>query len=765
MAVNPIYRESWQKANGWNVRVEFIAGGGEASKHGDRSVTDINGVFKDVSSHKASFSDGIPFGLADAEACSFVVDYTAAPAGMQSALVAQFASVADGNFGDLTVNKYRTPKYMPQAVSSVKPKQPNLFMIWSDRGTSNGVVTGLTIAYGGTHWGNRTNVATDPYFPAPMDTRIGSGLRINYTVSAAGVITTVTVASGGTGYKVGQQVKIEDFLVPGRYAYFTVSSVQAPTWYIEFMGCQRISPSTKYNVDQRGMEIAFEAIGIHKISLESITDLTTFTRSYITGRIDSSSGGNFYHAAKSTKDIVDFDYVYALTRHKMYSTSTLLHWHAPLGSIFDYLQEAFDEAFEFFSMEGYQGLSDNSTNLAGIYPATGSNIKLMRQALFSSYGSNVELGDTNGTLHDSAAELTEIRFIFAVTRDDRGDYQNPDSWAGGLFTDFEDGIRKDCDSAWDLFKKLSEQFFIKATAYYDFASGLMKAKWNVTEVYGSISGYGVPTLEYDATVGDASFEANAETRETVKQHYAVTGNDVDSVEVTSYTKSGKKIECNHIFDIRVRTAPDGTPYTFRIGPNSDKLIEVGYARLRGLYFMPSPSIGNPKAALVAVSPRITISFILSGTTSFTGVSENVYARTGDVNNPNYVLHDNQFPLRTTDVYFIRIRELQESTVNGFGYAGIVLAYYFGVPADPTDPNSSSQFESNNQTVYEMELPLSTARLPERLGQRVDITPHPALSTAISEKSYLIDLDVDWTARDSKSDYVNAKYLTRNIKFD
>jgi len=65
----------------------------------------------------------------------------------------------------------------------------------------------------------------------------------------------------------------------------------------------------------------------------------------------------------------------------------------------------------------------------------------------------------------------------------------------------------------------------------------------------------------------------------------------------------------------------------------------------------------------------------------------------------------------------------------------------------------------------MELQLSTARLPERLGQRVDITPHPALSTAISEKAYLIDLDVDWTARDSKSDYVKAKYLTRNIKMD
>jgi hypothetical protein len=74
MAINPIYRESWQKANGWNVRTEFIAGGGEAAKYADRSVTDVTSVFLDVSGHKASFGDGIPFGVADAESCKLVID-------------------------------------------------------------------------------------------------------------------------------------------------------------------------------------------------------------------------------------------------------------------------------------------------------------------------------------------------------------------------------------------------------------------------------------------------------------------------------------------------------------------------------------------------------------------------------------------------------------------------------------------------------------------------------------------------------------------
>lgn len=760
MAVNPIYRESWQKANGWNVRTEFIAGGGEASKHGDRTVTSINGVFKDVSGHKAGFGDGIPFGLADSESCKFVIDYSSAPAGMQSALVAQFATVADGNFATLTTNKYRTPTYMPEAVSSDKPKQPNLFMVWSDRGSSNGVVTGLSIAYGGTAWGaSGTGTATEPYFPAPMDSRIGSGLTVNWTATA-GEITSVSVNAGGTGYKVGQQVKIEDALVSGRYAYFTVTSVQTPTWYIEFMGCQRISPSTKYKVDERGMEIEIEAIGIHKIALESITDLSTYTRSYISSRQDSTVGGNYYHAARSTTNIVDFDYGYDATRYKMYSMSPLLHWHAPLGSIFTYMQDAFDEAFEFYSMEGYQGASDNSTNIGDIYPTTSSKIKLMRQKVLTVGGGNVGLGETNGTLHDTDAELTEIRFIFCVTRDARQDFTSADSWVGGLFTDFEDGIRKDCDSAWDLLRKLSEQFFLKVTPYYEFTSGLMKANWNVTEPYGSISGYGVPTLAYNDTVGQAAFETNAETRETIKQHHYVNGSDVETVEVTSFTKSGKCIESNHIFDIRIRTAPDGTPFTYVYTPFLEKNIQMPYARLRGLYSMANTLYGAKPKDLLAVSPRIDVTWInILGLTGHI-VTDNVYVRTTDKTNPNYVLHEPLPGTSYVDIYMIRIRELQESPNNGFGYLALLLSTYFGVGSEKYFFTSS-----NNQASYEMQLPISTSRLPERIGQRCDITPHSAMTTSISEKAYLMDLEIDWTARDAISDMVKAKYLTRSIIYD
>ena len=228
MAINPIYREEWVKPNMWRVRAEFIAGGGEPAKYGDRSVTAIQGAFKEVAGHKASFTESLPFGAADGESCKFVVDYSALPAGMQSAITAQNATVDAGYFAAATVGKYRTPKYMPQSVQGTKPKQPNLFMVWSDRGTSNGIVTGLSIAYGGTAWAtNGTNVATEPYFPQPMDTQYGVGLRMSYTVTAGEI--TATFSMAGNPLPAGSQ-SLATVSFRGRSVPTAMSVDLTPRW-------------------------------------------------------------------------------------------------------------------------------------------------------------------------------------------------------------------------------------------------------------------------------------------------------------------------------------------------------------------------------------------------------------------------------------------------------------------------------------------------------------------------------------------------------
>lgn len=763
MAINPIYREEWVKPNMWRVRAEFIAGGGEPAKYGDRTVTTMQGAFKEVAGHKASFTESLPFGAADGESCRFVVDYNALPSGMQSAITAQNATVDAAYFGDATVGKYRTPKYLPQSIYANKPKQPNLFMVWSDRGTSNGIVTGLSIAYGGTAWAtNGTNVATDPYFPQPMDTKSGVGLRISYTVTA-GVITAVSITVGGTGYKVGQQVKVEDALVPGRYAYFTITSVQASTWYPEFIGCQRLSPSTKYSAQIRGLEIEIEAIGLHKICLEAISDLTTYTRQYASTLVDVS-GTTEYNAVRSTKDdIWDFSYRKTGWGRSMKSVSKLLHWHAPLSSIFGYLDTAFDEAFEFFSMEGYQFDTTSATNLSGIYPATSSKMKLLKMVYSNDNVTDVELGQTDGNLHSNLSELSQVRFIFAVT--DEGFYTDTDTWIAGLFTDDENGIKKDCDSAWDLFKKMCEQFFLKMTPYYELSSTLLKAKWNLSDPYGTTNT--ATSITYVDTASESTFEVNAETVEGSKLHHIVSGDGEDTQEYSSYTKSGKKIEINNIFDIRVRTPdPDTVHEVDYTTTYVNQAIKQPFANLRGIYYMPSATIGgaNQAARIEMVAPYVAITFT-NGASSFYAEPSNMYAYTSDPQSPNFVLYEKTL-IKTTQVVAAALRALQVDSYSGFGIHAIVLTSMFGVYYDPTSPDTlTTEFASNNQTMYDMTRPLSTDVLPNMIGQRIDITPHMAVTGAVSPKAYLVELEIDWTARDKDSDYVKAKYLTRSIGFN
>jgi hypothetical protein len=63
----------------------------------------------------------------------------------------------------------------------------------------------------------------------------------------------------------------------------------------------------------------------------------------------------------------------------------------------------------------------------------------------------------------------------------------------------------------------------------------------------------------------------------------------------------------------------------------------------------------------------------------------------------------------------------------------------------------------------MTRPLSVDTIAQMIGQRIDITPHAALAGQVSPKAYATEIEVDWTAKDTMSDYVKVKYLTRNIR--
>ena len=407
-------------------------------------------------------------------------------------------------------------------------------------------------------------------------------------------------------------------------------------------------------------------------------------------------------------------------------------------------------------MEGYQG-TDSASNIDEFFPRTDSWLKLFRAKRCDGVSNN-DLGEADGDMHGSAAELTEIRFIFAVTRD-RGTFISPEFWVGGLFTDFDDGIAKDADSAWDLLRKLCEQFFLKINGYFDLSSGLFKAKWYIQQPYSTETFGSIQTLSYKDTRGTAQFDTNAETREAVKLHWLVAGDDIDNVEVTSFTKSGKKVESNLIFDIRYRSCDIEQPWKVHTtSPVLWKSIEQPSARLRGLFSLKTLANGSMPTAtalgvgaeggLLGLSPQISLQYLTGGDSTYTTYTvTNPYEYAGSPAAANYTLYALEAP-KAVGKYSNQLLRLQ-SARGGFYLVADVLFLYFGFYIMP-----------NNQTVYEMQIPLSTNTLARNIGQRTDITPH-ADAGSIATRSYLVDLELDWGAKDADASFVKAKYLTRS----
>jgi hypothetical protein len=244
---------------------------------------------------------------------------------------------------------------------------------------------------------------------------------------------------------------------------------------------------------------------------------------------------------------------------------------------------------------------------------------------------------------------------------------------------------------------------------------------------------------------------------------------VDSTETTSFTKSGKKIEINNIFDIRVRTAAEGfiEPAEVRTGYVNESIL-APFANLRGLFFASNATINIfpsvQATRLIAIAPRVTIGYT-TGNTTVVADAGNRYYYTTDTALPNFLFYK-QVIYTTLEAFNTALNDIQANQYNGFGIHGVVLSAMFGVPINPADgTNASSVYASNNQTMYELTRPLSVDVLPNMIGQRIDITPHTALTGSVSPKAYLVDVEIDWTARDANSDYVSAKYLTRSIGFN
>jgi hypothetical protein len=494
---------------------------------------------------------------------------------------------------------------------------------------------------------------------------------------------------------------------------------------------------------------------------------------------DTASSPPEFNAAKYTTGftydgIVDFEYFGSITGapgHVQQSyVGSLIHWHAPMGAIFKYLDAAYREAMEYYLMTGYQG--SQTYGLSGAYPATDSRIKLYRGARMTDYY-NPSLGSiAEGSLHDSAGELTEIRFIFCVTENvthnSADAYLTSSQWLGGLFTDDANSVKKDCASAWDLLKILAEQFYLKITPDYNYDGTTLRAIFNVSSPYDTT--YSNGTIAYNAGKGDvAEFESNADRVDGVKYHNYVQTQDTETIEITGVNRSDKKLEVNHLFNIRHRTPKDWNNINRYLHADGYGVvfIPMSSAEIRGLYclnYTSTPSVGQKEIRIKKVSPRISFTYDTAATTT-TATDPDIWGVAVDGNSyPLYTLTGTGSTTRFIDAekFINRIRYLQTQP-NGFYYVMRNYLSMFG--SFYNELTEGFEQDGNNQTKYEMELPLQDQYLANRVGSQATITPHSAMSSVISDKAYLISTEIDWNNKGAESNIVKTKWLTRNYNFD
>jgi hypothetical protein len=124
MAVKPIYRTEYTKSTGAKIRVDFLPCGGDASAYGSRSVVTFDaGSIVELNGCKIEY-DSLPFGMPNASTCKLALDFDYLPSAMVTELKTQSATIT-------TQTGYGSLFYYGE-------EQPNLFIVWSDKGTNGG---------------------------------------------------------------------------------------------------------------------------------------------------------------------------------------------------------------------------------------------------------------------------------------------------------------------------------------------------------------------------------------------------------------------------------------------------------------------------------------------------------------------------------------------------------------------------------------------------------------------------------------------------
>ncbi len=468
------------------------------------------------------------------------------------------------------------------------------------------------------------------------------------------------------------------------------------TWYPEFVGNNTIVSEIEYTREQQGLIVEVNAVSIHKSCSE--ISITPYD-------IFLYVSGNF--VPDPTKVMIPNYalqyYVYTNSLSDYFPTvlqqvSGLKQYYSTLQNLLDTLDSYYDHYQAFYTNQAYFLTSTEFSNVWGA-----KQYKFYKQT-------------TSPNTVGAQGALLNTSDLYVCIGETTTDNLNTQPTTGLLSND-DKNITSDGKNIWELYRQFAETLFVKANPHYTYSGGYL---YSTFTLFNPTDGTVTPTTyDYKNGQGDVpKFVRNANRKSKCKIHFKVDDVDTETYEEYVQGMSDSGFEINSLFNIDI-------PTRFSFGLDTAYRLLVKYANTRGLYYYYS-------GTMFAVSPCVDFQETIAG---------------------GYVT-DTATDFETTDItdasqlfttHVAELREIQ-SLPNGFRRTAAAVLNLFG--------------RQNNQTKYEMNLPLSTDLCVEMLGNLFQITPDADVST-IETDAYLLESTISWQAQTAQDDYVQCVFLTKS----
>lgn len=611
--IHKIYREQWTKVNGWRVRVDFVPSGGDDTEYLNREVQIMSGVFADVAEQKNGF-DKIVLGLCDASSCKFVINYSDAPSVMKLAL-------------DRVFSYDSTPQV------TIRPR-PNLFVIWSDRGTNG------------------------------------------------------------------------------------------DTWSVEYIGGQKLTPEIEYSSIDDELEVTIETVCVQKLAADTLIDIEQirgyhgfYLYEHLSATTTPSVGYNDYANLPQGGQFASYRVASTTNYAHAVFTTTAQIAMVKLARFFEPFSFIYNRLISFYTLQPNANYSNYASFINEI------SYRFFKQA---------QGVDNVGTVGD-VLDISDVWVMLGEhSLSINSSFSLVGKWLSGFMSDDDnEKLTVKSKNYWELLRQICESFYIKATLRYAVSGNTLQPLFRFQ--HPRSSAYSISTINYDAGEGEsAQWKRNNNLVSKSKYHQVAAKGDTQTTEFFTDSLSEAGFEIEGLFNIDVSSV--FTPVTTR-NATMPIMFQSSYLNTRGLYYKENPDpFGNDSFTLV--SNRVGFKADTAGGFIMDDISKfNVepYPVGGTINT------------KFID-YLASIKAVQKKSV-GFKNSANIVIQEFGA--------------TSGQTTYDMQLTLDNELVSERLGNQLNITPHPAMNTFVRSTCFITDTSINWGAKDD-SDTVSCTFTTGGV---